>query len=98
VKRAVQICALVAVCSVMSRAATYYVDPAGSNGNEGLFGSRSGADKKDAALSFVSAALSLTDAVTNRQVVDEGKFKEGLGKIIDGTVQCLNASTWAKAQ
>jgi hypothetical protein len=72
--------------------------PALVNGIEGLFGSRSGADKKDAALSFVSAALSLTDAVTNRQVVDEGKFKEGLGKIIDGTVQCLNSSTWAKAQ
>ena len=72
--------------------------PALVNGIEGLFGSRSGADKKDAALSFVSAALSLTDAVTNRQVVDEGKFKEGLGKIIDGTVECLNSSTWAKAQ
>jgi hypothetical protein len=72
--------------------------PALVNGIKGLFGSRSGADKKDAALSFVSAALSLTDAVTNRQVVDEGKFKEGLGKIIDGTVQCLNSSTWAKAQ
>ena len=72
--------------------------PALVNGIEGLFGSRSGADKKDAALSFVSAALSLTDAVTNRQIVDEAKFKEGLGKIIDGTVECLNSSMWAKAQ
>ena len=97
-KRAVQICVLVVVCSVMTRAATYYVDPAGSNGNEGLFGNRSGADKKDAALSFVSAALSLTDSVTSRQIVDEAKFKDGLGKIIDGTVQCLNSSIWAKAQ
>ena len=35
-KRAVQICALVVVCSVMTRATTYYVDPAGSNGNSGL--------------------------------------------------------------
>jgi len=82
----------------MTRAATYYVDPAGSNANEGLFGNRSGADKKDAALSFVSAALSLTDSVTSRQIVDEAKFKDGLGKIIDGTVQCLNSSIWAKAQ
>jgi hypothetical protein len=72
--------------------------PALVNGIEGLFGSRSGADKKDAALSFVSAALSLTDAVTNRQIVDEAKFKEGLGKIIDGTVECLNSSMWAKAK
>lgn len=63
---------------------------------EGLFGGRSGADKKDAALSFVQAALSMTDALANRQIVDEGKFKEGLGKVIDGTVECLNASLWAK--
>ena len=67
------------------------------SGIEGLFGGRSGADKKQAALSFVGAALSLTEQVTNRNIVDEGKFKDGLGKIIDGTVECLNASTWAKA-
>jgi len=72
--------------------------PALVQGIEGLFGNRSGAEKKDAALSFVSAALSLTDAVTSRQIVDEAKFKDGLGKIIDGTMQCLNSSIWAKAQ
>lgn len=68
------------------------------NGIEGLFGGHAGMDKKDAALSFVSAALSMTDAVTNRQIIDEAKFKDGLGKVIDGTVQCLNASIWAKAK
>jgi len=67
------------------------------SGIENLFGGRSGADKKQAALSFVGAALSLTEQVTNRNIVDETKFKDGLGKIIDGTVECLNASTWAKA-
>ena len=66
------------------------------SGIENLFGGRSGADKKQAALSFVGAALSLTEQVTNRNIVDENKFKDGLGKIIDGTVECLNASTWAK--
>jgi hypothetical protein len=71
--------------------------PAVVNGIEGLFGGRSGADKKDAALSFVGAALSMADAVTSRQIVDETKFKEGLSKVIDGTVECLNASIWAKA-
>jgi len=72
--------------------------PALVQGIEGLFRNRSGAEKKDAALSFVSTALSLRDAVTSRQIVDEAKFKDGLGKIIDGTVQCLNSSIWAKAQ
>jgi len=72
--------------------------PAVVNGIEGLFGGRSGADKKDAALSFVQSALSMTDAIANRQIVDEGKFREGLSKVIDGTVECLNASIWNKAQ
>jgi hypothetical protein len=71
--------------------------PAVVNGIEGLFGNRSGTEKKDAALSFVEAALSMTDAITNRQIVDEPKFKEGLSKVIDGTVE-LNASIWAKTQ
>ncbi len=70
--------------------------PAVVNGIDGLFGNRSGAEKKDAALSFVGAALQLSDAVTSRHIVDEAKFKEGLSKVIDGTVLCLNASTWAK--
>ena len=70
--------------------------PAVVHGIEGLFGGKSGAEKKEAALSFVSAALSLSEAVTQKEIVDADRFKEGLGKIVDGTVQCLNASVWAK--
>jgi hypothetical protein len=65
--------------------------------SEGLFGSHTGEQKKESAISFVAAALQLTESVSNREIVDEAKFKEGLSKIIDGTVQCLNASSWAKA-
>ena len=72
--------------------------PAVVQGIEGLFGSRTGGEKKEAALSFVGAALSMTEAVSSREIVDEPKFREGLGKVIDGTVQCLNASAWAKAK
>jgi hypothetical protein len=39
----------------------------------------------------------MIDAITDREIVDEAKFKSGLSKIIDGTVDCLNASVWAKA-
>jgi hypothetical protein len=70
--------------------------PAVVNGIEGLFGNRSGAQKKDAAMSFVSAALQVSDAVTSRHIVDEDKFKLGLSNVIDGVVLCLNASTWSK--
>jgi NhaP-type Na+/H+ or K+/H+ antiporter len=69
--------------------------PAVVHGIEALFGSKTGTDKKEAAMSFIGAALSVTEAVTNRDIVDDGKFRDGLGKIIDGVVQCLNASAWA---
>ena len=72
--------------------------PAVVHGIEALFGSRSGADKKEAALSFVSAAINLTEALAARDVIDEKKFRDGLSKIIDGVVDCLNASAWAKAR
>jgi hypothetical protein len=70
--------------------------PAVVHGIEGLFGGRAGSDKKEAALTFVGSALSLTEAVANREIVDQNKFKEGLSKMIDGVVDCLNASVWAK--
>ncbi len=63
---------------------------------EGLFGSKNGNQKKDAALSFIGAALNLGEAISDKEVVDEQKFREGLSKVIDGVVQCLNASVWAK--
>jgi hypothetical protein len=37
------------------------------------------------------------DAIAARQIVDEVKFKDGISKVIDGTVECLNASIWAKS-
>ncbi len=72
--------------------------PALVHGIEGLFGHRSGTEKKEAALSFLNTALSMSNAVTTRQIVDQGKFKDGMGKVIDGVVECLNASIWAKAK
>ncbi len=72
--------------------------PAIVHGIEALFGGKSGTEKKEAALSFVGAALSMTEAISQREIVDETRFRDGLGKIIDGVVQCLNASAWAKAK
>jgi len=70
--------------------------PALVNGIEGLFGNKPGADKKDAAISFLQSALTMADAVAAREIVDPVKFKDGISRIIDGTVECLNASAWAK--
>jgi hypothetical protein len=70
--------------------------PALVNGIEGLFASKSGAEKKDAAMSFLQNALAMTDAVAAREIIDPVGFREGISKVIDGTVQCLNSSTWTK--
>jgi hypothetical protein len=70
--------------------------PALVNGIEALFGGKSGVEKKDAAMSFLENALATVDAVTAREIVEPEKFRNGVSKIIDGTVECLNASTWSK--
>ncbi len=56
---------------------------------------KNGATKKAAALSFVNSAVSATDGVAGKNVVDPQKFQDGLSKVIDGVVACLNASVWA---
>jgi|SRR5580765_1209887 len=66
------------------------------NGIEGLLGGRTGAEKKDAAMSFLENALATVDAIAAREIVNPEQFRSGISKIVDGTVQCLNASTWAK--
>jgi hypothetical protein len=71
--------------------------PALVNGIEAVFGGKSGAEKKDAAMTFLESALQTIDAVAAREIIDPGKFREGISKIVDGTVECLNASTWAKS-
>lgn len=59
-------------------------------------GNQPGAEKKDAAMSFLQNALSTLDAVAAREIIDPEKFKNGVSMIIDGTVMALNASTWCK--
>jgi hypothetical protein len=39
------------------------------------------------------SALQSIDAIAARDIIDADKFNDGISKIIDSTVQCLNAST-----
>jgi hypothetical protein len=70
--------------------------PAIVNGLEGLLKNHPGLEKRAAALSFLEETLSLGEALCQRQVKDEAKFREGLGKMVDGAVECLNASAWSE--
>jgi hypothetical protein len=70
--------------------------PAALHGTEALIGQGGGEHKKKAALEIVGAAINITDAVESKQIVDADRFTAGLSSIIDGVVECLNASVWAK--
>lgn len=70
--------------------------PALVNGIENLFGGKTGAQKKDAAMSFLENALAMTDAIAQRDIVNAEQFREGVSRIIDGVVLCMNSSAWAK--
>jgi len=65
-------------------------------GVEALYGANSGAQKKEAALAIVGSSINMADAVSSKQIADSTKFTSGLNLIVDGVVQCLNASLWAK--
>jgi hypothetical protein len=49
-------------------------------------------------LFYHNQELTTSEAIANRDVIDETKFKEGLAEIVNGVVACLNASAWAKTQ
>jgi hypothetical protein len=72
--------------------------PSVIQGVESLFGSKTGAQKKDAVVSIAMAAINVTNAVEQKTVLDPASFSQGLGQVIDGVVMCLNASLWHKAQ
>lgn len=64
-------------------------------GIEGLFGAKTGAQKQQAAISIVSSAINVADAVSSKQIADANAFTAGLEQIVNGVVACLNASIWA---
>jgi hypothetical protein len=70
--------------------------PALVAGIEAMFASKSGTEKKDAAMSFLENALQMSDAVAHREIVNPEQFRDGVSRIVDGVVECMNASAWAK--
>jgi hypothetical protein len=65
-------------------------------GVEALYGAKTGSQKKDTAIEIVGSSINMADAVSSKQIADAGKFTGGLNMIVDGVVECLNASIWAK--
>lgn len=47
-------------------------------------------------LTLPGSAISMTDAIASREIIQPEQFKNGISQIIDGVVMCMNASAWAK--
>jgi hypothetical protein len=65
-------------------------------GIEALHGAGNGDQKKKAAMDLVRTALVTAEGITEKDIADNGKFTEGVEKVVDGVVACLNASVWYK--
>ncbi len=87
---------LLAMLSAVSPIVAHAQSPAMTRVAENVFGHKSGADKKSAAIALVQNSIAATDAVAGKDILDPNKFQDGLGQVIDGVVQCLNASAWSK--
>lgn len=68
--------------------------PSVVQGIETLYGAKTGAQKREAAISIVGAAINVADAVDAKTIVDSAQFTAALGVVVDGVVACLNASIW----
>jgi hypothetical protein len=47
-------------------------------------------------LTLPGNAISMTDAIASREILQPEQFKNGISQIVDGVVMCMNASAWAK--
>ena len=46
---------------------------------------------------YYTVVYQIGSSVAQRDIVDPEKFKAGISMVVDGVVQCLNASSWAKS-
>lgn len=65
-------------------------------GIEGLFGSKTGAQKQATAISLIGTLFAGAEGIAGKDIVDNNAFQEGLKQVIEGVVKMLNASVWHK--
>jgi hypothetical protein len=83
-------------CLLMFGMAAYAAEPAKTVVADTIY--RADGSPASGTMMITWPAFVTGEAVTNKDIVNVDQFRGGLGQIIDGTVQCLNASAWAKAK
>ena len=55
-----------------------------------------GDQKQKTVIDFIGTSINLAEAVSEKDIVDQAMFQEGLKQANDGVVKMLNASVWYK--
>jgi hypothetical protein len=66
-------------------------------GVEQIFGKGNGKPKQEKALDLFNLSVGITEAIAQKDIVDESKFNEGVRELNDSVVKILNASIWHKS-
>lgn len=59
---------------------------------EKLFGSGGGSEKRSAVVDIAKIVIRGTEYFSKKDLVDDEKFAGGIGKVVDGIVDMLNAT------
>lgn len=65
-------------------------------GVEGLMTGLKGDQKQKTVIDFAGFSLNIAEAISQKDIVDNDAFQEGLKQANDGIVKMLNASVWYK--
>ncbi len=63
---------------------------------ESIFGKGNGKTKQDKAMELFNFAAGVTEAIAQKDIVDQDAFTENAKKLNDAVVGMLNASLWNK--
>jgi len=70
--------------------------PMGIQIAEMIFGGKKASEKKDYVLQNVANIINIVEGISDKDIVDQAAFQEGVQMVNDGVVKMLNASAWYK--
>lgn len=68
------------------------------SGVESIFRGQPGASKKDKALDLFNLATGVTEAIAQKDIVDQAEFTAAATDLNNAVVRLLNASLWHKSK
>lgn len=66
-------------------------------GVESIFGKGNGKTKQEKAIELFNFSAGVTEAIAQKDIVDQDAFSDGAKQLNDAVIKMLNASIWHKA-